>query len=300
MKNNLFTKISGGFGKMGLKVKKHSPEILLVTGVIGLIGAAVTACRATTKISAVLEERKKQLEDIETVYADGNADEYSEADKKRDTIIVNVKSSLKLARVYAPAVAIGVASIAMIFTGRNILKKRSAALAAAYAAVENGFSEYKKRVVERFGEEAEKEIRLGKEKATVTTVETDEKGKEKVKAEDIYVADKKLGGNPYAMIFDEGCELWERDHEYNMLNLRAEQQYANDRLRARGHLFLNDIYERIGVPGTKMGQIVGWVYDPNNENGDNYVDFGIDEAVIDGEDRIILEFNPQGNILDRI
>lgn len=297
MKNKVFTKLSGSFGKMGLSLKKHSPEILLVAGVVGLVGAAVTACRATTKVGAILEERKKQLDDITAISAEGNTDEYTIDDKRRDTVIVNAKSALKLARLYAPAVAIGAASIVMIFSGHNILRKRSAALAAAYAAVENGFNEYKKRVAERFGADVEKEIRLGAQTATVSTMDP-ETGTPW--DENIAVADKTLGGNPYTMIFDGSCELWERDHEYNMLNLRAEQQYANDRLRSRGYLFLNDIFERLGVRGNKMGQVVGWVYDPKNNNGDNFVDFGITEMFIDGKDEIVLEFNPQGNILDLI
>lgn len=298
MKNKVFTKLSGSFGKMGLSLKKHSPEILLVAGVVGLVGAAVTACRATTKVGAILDERKKQLDDIKAISAEGNSDEYTADDKRRDTVIVNTKSALKLARLYAPAFAIGAASIVMIFSGHNILRKRSAALAAAYAAVENGFNEYKKRVAERFGADVEKEIRLGTKTETIPTI--DPETGTNLGDENITVADKTLGGNPYTMIFDSSCELWERDHEYNMLNLRAEQQYANDRLRSRGYLFLNDIFERLGVRGSKMGQVVGWIYDPKNDNGDNFVDFGINEMFIDDEEKIVLEFNPQGNILDLI
>ena len=101
------------------------------------------------------------------------------------------------------------------------------------------------------------------------------------------------------MIFSaDTAQAWEKDHDYNMMCLRAEQQYATDRLRARGYLYLNEVYERLGVDGTKMGQIVGWVYDPDNPEYDNYVDFGIKETETADGPVISLDFNVQGNILD--
>lgn len=86
------------------------------------------------------------------------------------------------------------------------------------------------------------------------------------------------------------------------MHLRAEQQYANDRLRVRGYLYLNEVYDRLGIGGSKMGQIVGWVYDPDNPDYDNFVDFGIREVDIEDaygvSPKIMLDFNVQGNILD--
>lgn len=297
MKNKVFNKITSAFGKMGLKLKVHSPEILVITGVVGLVGAAVAACTATTKVSKIVDEREKQLDEVAHAKS-MQPDEYSDDDARRDEIIINAKTALKFARVYAPAFAIATASIVMIFAGQNILKKRSAALAAAYAAVENGFKEYRARVAERFGGDVEKELAYAVKAKQLTEKVVDEKGKEKEVKKTVNVAEKSLGGNPYAMIFDENCELWTQDDTYNHMTLRAEQQYANDYLRTRGYVFLNDIFERIGCPKTKMGQVVGWVYDSNNDEGDNFVDFGIQDINVDGEEKIILEFNPQGNILD--
>jgi hypothetical protein len=87
--------------------------------------------------------------------------------------------------------------------------------------------------------------------------------------------------------------------------LRGQQQYANDLLHARGYVFLNDVYDMLGIDRTKEGQIVGWVYNKNNEVGDNFVDFGILETNRETEDgsyepAILLDFNVDGNILDLI
>lgn len=112
----------------------------------------------------------------------------------------------------------------------------------------------------------------------------------------------------YARVFDDGCTGWTRDAEYNLLFLRQQQTYANDLLKARGHVFLNEVYELLGIPKSKEGQIVGWVYEENNPIGDNHIDFGIYDCstvaqrnFINGFERsVLLDFNVDGCILDRI
>lgn len=300
MKNNNFINgIKTTVSKVGFKVKKHSPEILVVTGIIGVVTSAVMACKATTKVKNIMDDSKKQLDDVQTVLSDETkADVYSKEDAQKDIAVVHVQTGIKLAKLYAPPVLIGAASITCILASHNILNKRNAAIAAAYAAVDEGLKKYKKRVSERFGEEAEREISYGiKSEQTEGVVKDPETGKEKKVKNTVNVFDKDFK-SPYSLTFDSSCGAWERDHEYNMMYLRSEQQYANDRLKARGYLYLNEVYERLGVAGTKMGQVVGWVYDPDNPDYDNFVDFGIREFNIGDENHIMLDFNVQGNILD--
>lgn len=313
MENKKFvSSITNAASKACLKLKKHSPEILVVTGIVGIIAGTVVACRATTKAKDILDESKERINLIrnearenteENTHPDYHAEIPSKNDVKRDCVKTYVRTGIKLAACYAPAAAIGTASIACILASHGILNKRNAAMAAAYATVEKGFSEYRKRVIERFGEETERELKYGiKAKQIEEVVKDPETGKEKKNKRTVNIAAGNLGNSPYAMIFDEDCQAWERDHDYNMMYLRAEQQYANDRLRARGYLYLNEVLERLGVPGTKMGQIVGWVYDPGNAEYDNFVDFGVRELNLETakgtEEKIVLDFNVHGNILD--
>lgn len=300
MKNNKFTK---ALGKIRFGVKKHSPEILIISGIVGLIGAGVLACRATTKVQSILDERNKQLDDVASV---GIRDGYTEEDAQKDKIIIHVKSGLRIARLYAPAVALGAASAISILAGHNILRKRSAALAAAYATVESSFNEYRKRVAERFGEDVDNELKFGVKAKQITQTVMDENGKEKHVKKTVNAANDKLGGSPYAFIFDKQTSpaVYEDDTDFMLLRLRNEQQYANDVLTTRGYLSLNDVLERLGLKTSKMGQIVGWAYDYDNPNGDNFVDFGVKELDVDtidgAEKKIVLDFNCQGNILDLI
>lgn len=306
-KTEIVNRVSGAVGRAGLRLKKHSPEILVVTGVVGIVASAVIACRATTKISEILEPAKEELDAIHHAMATEPLETYSEEDGKKNLTIVYVRTGVQLAKLYAPAVVLGALSIVSILASNDILKKRYGAMTAAYAAVDRGFKEYQHRVAERFGEEAEREIRYGIKAKEIEETVTDENGKEKKVKKTVNVADS-AEHSPYARFYDDGCEGWQKDSEYNLMFLRAEQNYANDRLKARGYLFLNEVYERLGIPTTKAGQMVGWVYKPDDPKYSNYVDFGIYDMYrqkcrefVNGHERtILLDFNVDGDILDLI
>ena len=303
--NDILTTVNRTAHKVGLKIKKHSPEILVVVGVAGVITSAVMACKATTKATDVIEEHKKDMDDIHFV-AETKPEKYSEEDFQKDTVIVYTQTAVKLAKLYAPSVAIGAASIACIIGSHNILTKRNAALAAAYTAVDKTFKEDRNRVVDRFGKEVDKQLRYNIKAKEFEETTVDENGNEKTETVTKDVAE--IRSSDYAKFFDESCPGWTKDAEQNKYFLLCQQNYANEMLKAQGYLFLNDVYKLIGVPATRAGQIVGWVYDEKNPVGDNYVDFNIMDinserarAFVNGYERsILLDFNVDGNILDLI
>lgn len=304
MKNKeLILKTRNLVSTVGIKLKKHSPEILVVAGVVGTVVSTVMACRATTKLSKVLDEHKNNVDMVHKCSNNENLKEnYSNEDAKKDLTIIYTQTGVKLAKLYAPALTLGALSITGIIASNNILRKRNIALAAAYATVDKSFKEYRNRVVERFGGQVDKELKYNiKAKKIEETVKDPETGKDKKVKSTINVANL---DNGYARFFDETCDGYEDDPQYNLCMLKAQQQYANDLLRARRYVFLNDVYDMLGIPRTKAGQIVGWVYDKNNTIGDNFVDFGIMEVYKETEDGckpvILLDFNVDGNILDLI
>ena len=297
-------KLMKTYKKVELKAIKHSPEILAGVGVVGVVGSLVMACKATTKLSDILEESKEQLDKIKEVAADPAYEEkYSQDDAKKDTTITYVQTAMKVTKLYAPSVILCASSLGCLLASNNILKKRNAALSAAYMTVDKSFKEYRKRVADRFGEEVEKEIRYNIKAEEITKV--DENGNEVT--ETVKVMDGTDDPNSYsdyARFFDESCAAWQNDAEYNLTFLKAQQQYANDLLKARGRLFLNEVYRMLGIDETKAGQVVGWVYNPDNPTGDNFVDFGIYNmqrervrAFVNGyEPNILLDFNVDGVI----
>ena len=310
-KAEIMNTLTRKFYRVGFKFKKHSPEILVGAGVVGVVASAVMACKATTKLDDVLAETKDTVDKIHDVTEHPEkipeGKEYTVEDSKKDLTIVYTQAGVKLVKLYGPAVVLGTVSIAAIIGGHHILRKRSIALAAAYTAVDKGFKEYRGRVLERFGEEVDRELRYNIKAKEIEKTVTDANGKETVVKETVDVADPNLTSD-YARFFDDGCTGWTKDPEFNLMFLKDQQRYANDLFKSKGHLFLNEVYDMLGIPRTQAGQVVGWIYDEKNPIGDNFIDFGIydiaDErkrSFVNGYERtILLDFNVDGNILEMI
>lgn len=308
MKNEIINKLSNITTKATFQVQKHSPEILMGVGIIGTIASTVLACKATTKVSKIIDEKNQQINNVHVCLEDNDV-EYNEDDSKKDLTIIYAQTGLKLIKLYAPAIIIGTLSLTSIVSGHRILQKRNLALAAAYTAIDNGFKKYRSNVVERFGEEVDKELRHNIKAVEIEKKTIDKNGKEKIKKETAYIIENPLDNvSEYAKFFDEYCPGWRKDNEYNLMFLRRMQDNANEKLKAQGHLFLNEVYDMLGIPRTTAGQVVGWIYDKNNTKGDNYVDFGIYDthnerkrAFVNGYERsILLDFNVDGPIYEQI
>jgi hypothetical protein len=306
MKNNMVSTVKSVMSKTKFKAKKHSPEIMLVFGIGGVIGSTVMACRATMHLDDTLKEKRERIQEIhDFVDEHGYSEEYTEKDMQKELTVTYVKAGLEVAKLYAPAVALGILSISGIVGSHYIMRKRNAALAAAYAAIDQGLKEYRKRVAAQIGEDAERDLYYGITKESVEETVTTKSGKEKtvVKEVESYDPNKR---SPFSVIYDDGCIGYTKDPEYNKQFLLKQQAYANQKLKAQGYLFLNDVYKMLGFAPTKAGHVVGWIYDEKHPVGDNYVDFGLfntdDPAArrfINGlEKNIILDFNVDGNIYD--
>ena len=298
--------LTQAFHKVGFQLKKYSPEILIGVGIVGGVTSAILACKATTKVNDILESTKESVEAIHNGVEEGEIRgvEYTVEDSKKDLAIVYTKTGLELAKIYAPAVAVGALSITSILAAHNILNKRVVASAAAYAIVDKNFKDYRGRVVDRFGEALDRELRYNIKTQEVEEVVVDEEGKETVVKKTVQTAliDE---NSDYARFFDEYCTGWDKNPEFNLVFLKNQQRFANEKLKAQGYLFLNDVYESLGIPKTQAGQVMGWIYDPKDPCCANYVDFGIydyhDEQkrlFVNGHERsILLDFNIDGNIL---
>jgi hypothetical protein len=302
--------MSRKFHRAGLTLKKHSPELLMITGVVGTVAGAVMACKATLKVNEVVDESKTNIEKIHTAVEKGYTEagrEYTVEDSKREMTIVYVKTGVNLAKLYAPAVTIGALGITCMLASNNILRKRNVALAAAYATVDKGFKEYRDRVIERFGKDLDRELKYNLKAEEIEETVVQEDGTESTVKRTVTVYDPN-NYSPYSIVFDDGNTGWDKDPELTKFFLIQQQNWCNELLKERGHLFLNEVYDRLGAKRTAMGQIAGWVYDPTNPDLDNFVDFGMFDVrnpktrdFINGRERvIILDFNVDGNILELI
>lgn len=302
-KTEIMKSVNGMASKTVMKLKKHSPEILVVAGIAGTVVSAVLACKATTKVAEILDETKGTLDTIHEGMETGaiNGQEYTTEDGKKDTVVVYAQTGMKLAKLYAPAIILGTLSITSILASNNILRKRNVSLGAAYAAIDKSFEEYRGRVIERFGEQVDTELKYGIKAKKFEEIEVDpETGKEKKVKKTVMVADPNLQSD-YAVYFDSKSRNYETNPDYNRMFLKAQQAFANDKLQTRGHLFLNEVLDDLDLPRTPAGQIVGWTKD----GPDGYVNFRIVEVERETEDgrhepALLLDFNVEGNIWEKM
>ena len=302
-KTEIMKSVNGVASKTVMKLKKHSPEILVVAGIAGTVVSAVLACKATTKVAEILDETKGTLDTIHEGMETGaiNGQEYTTEDGKKDTVVIYAQTGMKLAKLYAPAIILGTLSITSILASNNILRKRNVALGAAYAAIDKSFKEYRGRVIKRFGEQVDTELKYGIKAKKFEEIEVDpETGKEKKVKKTVMVADPNLQSD-YAVYFDSKSRNYETNPDYNRMFLKAQQAFANDKLQTRGHLFLNEVLDDLDLPRTPAGQIVGWTKD----GPDGYVNFRIVEVERETEDgrhepALLLDFNVEGNIWEKM
>lgn len=307
-KTELATKASQILVKTKLGIKKHSPEILVATGIGTGIVAAIIACKQTIKANNIVAEAQKSLQNIEDAkeLAANNEAEYTEENEQADRKYIAIQTTVGMVKTYALPVGLGVLSITCILAGHHILKKQNVALAAAYSALSTDFMNYRKRVVDKYGKDVDFMLKNGLEKQIIANKVIDpETGEVKETKEEAltYEGDKL---SQYARVFDEvGSTQWTPSADHNRAFLLMEQNYFNERIRTRGYIFLNEVYERLGFRPTKAGSVVGWVYQNADYEG---IDFGIFTAhtqkaaeFLEGtEPSIILDFNVQGDILSLV
>ena len=260
--------VSLAVGKQLFKTQKASPTLLFVGGVVGVVATAVMASRATMQIEPIIDRASKDLQKINTIHETVPGAEYDEKDAVHDKVIVYSRTAVDIAKLYTPTVLIGVASIAALTGSHVMLTRRNAAITAAYAALDQGFREYRKRVVDEYGEDVDRRFRYSNDEVKVR----DTKSGEIVKNDPALYKMDPNKYSIYARFFDELSSSWNPEPEYNNLFLRCQQNYVNDLLNARGHVFLNEVYDRLGIPRSKAGAVVGWTL---HGEGDGYIDFGI-------------------------
>lgn len=288
IKNGVTSKVA----RQILVTKKNSPTIMFAGGVVGVVATTVLACKATLKLEEILDDAEKyhiSANELQNV-------KYSEADRKKDHVLIYIRTVAKVTKLYAPAVGVGVLSIGALTGSHVALTRRNVALTAAYSVLDKGFTEYRARVREEYGIEKEEEIHY-------KSLQREVVAKDEIPSKEI----QRLGDSSrYARFFDEYAKEWVRNPEYNLVFLKCQQNYANDMLRSRGHIFLNEVYDMLGLERSNAGAVVGWVI--SKDGGDNYVDFGIfdagkerSRAFVNGlETSILLDFNVDGVIYDKI
>ena len=303
-----FTSITRGVSRALLLVQKASPEILTGAGVVGLVGTAVLASKATLEFSSEVQHIQKNFSDVAKARETYDIETYPMNVYARDLVIGSVDATRRFFKAYGPTLVVGALSIAAIVGSTRILKSRNLALAGAYAALETAYDKYRKRVREVVGDTIADEISSGVTKARLEYMEDGKTVGEK----DAIEVDPEVRSQ-YSRVFDHRSKRHTPDKHQNAFFLRCEQDWLNRQLKYRGHVFLNEVYDRLGLPRSTAGQLVGWIYDPEDPTRDNYIDFSTwdDQIIFDNgravtfndvyDDNVfVLDFNVDGVIHELI
>lgn len=286
------------------RISKHAPTILSVTASAGVIATGYLAWKAGTRFEDVegrdWDRRKECLRNADTI----PDEDVPKIERKNRILFI-----LDTVRTVAPAAIVGAATITMIYFSNSISKKRLAAMGAAYATLQTAFDGYKRTMVEALGKESVDKILKPKlpnvGKSAEEILSSDNKSDAPNVSDAVVNSLKAL--SPYARIIaEESSTCWDPNEDYTSQNLAAVQLWANRRLERKGHLFLNEVFDQLGLSRTREGAVVGWL---KNGEGDNYVSFGDFDASIyrvpsDDYTRVdsnfIVDFNVDGVIWDRI
>lgn len=287
-------------------VKAKAPTILMVNGIVCGVAATIIA----VKRSPLCEQARKDFESgmekadmclNERVVHTNNGDiPYDEKLYKKDCLSYHARKYAGYIKAYLPVIVLGGISIASILWSHGIMMKRNLALTAALTTVSRAFKDYRKNVRDQYGNEVDYNMRHGlvveKQKVQERDPET---GKTKTVTKEVRKekSDNHVNSSGYSRCFETGCRNWTKDPSTNRVALMSIETWANQRLRSRGYLFLNEVYDVLGLDQTLAGSEMGWIYYHNDEDniyGDNYVDLGFsrDPKFMEGvEASVWLDFN---------
>lgn len=241
----------------------HASDICVVAGVVCLLGTTVLAVRAHDKAKAHSHMNEEVLNDIENeinFYQDNpemlKKLKHERMQERRALLWLYTKD-------YAFATLSAVAGGALIFKGYGMVKAdlRDATLAATSIAA--GFVEYRKRVANVIGDEAEQRIANGMHVEKTKVVVQDENGNQKLETKEI-MTDVDTP-NPFGFVLDKKhCCDWSDDDDINRFMISSCLREAEIELQAWDHnvIFINDILRRLGSKKLPItGQLVGYKKD---------------------------------------
>jgi hypothetical protein len=314
----IFSKVGSAaktaLGGSGLFLKAHAPEIMIGGGVTGFVLTVISACKATDKAHDILEAKEEALNDNDYAFFQENS--ISEKDHEDSIRQINRNTRWALIKAYTPTATGLAVSVILVLGGYKLINGRLVKTAAAYKILEDGFGRYRENVRDIYGEEADREMlhRVRPERLAAAQEER-EKNREIDSDKKRGIKNKEKKGTAYqeiySAVFDQYSDRWRRSWmpEQVWEYLKQKEREANDMLRIRKHIFLNEVYDLLGLERTEEGALVGWILTKNNP--ESKVDFGMDlipesrkreflTAQCNEDIWLRLHFNPDGLIYNMI
>ena len=284
-----------------MKLRKISPELALAGGIACGVAAVVVGCIASQKVKGIIDETREELNGVEK---DLEKDAITVSEAKKRSFYIYKNAAWMFAKIYAPTVGLTMASVGLILTSHGILNKRYVGLSAAYTTLDGAFKDYRRRVAKLIGKDAERVLVNGGSVEKDIKVIDEEGNVQTQKGSNVVI--QQHNNSPYEFDFNRFTApgVWEPNADYIEMRLRNTQNYFNELLNARGHVFLNEVLDELNMQRTPAGAVCGWV----KGCGDDYIDFGFWDNFKRDYDQdsdlcvknVHLNFNCDGSIWDMI
>lgn len=288
------------FNKVKNKAEINSPEILVGIGIAAFAATLYYTVKGTVTASEAISCSSEELDSME----DENPSEER---------AIKLRCASDVAKAYAPAVICGSITLASFLSSNRIMANRAINTAAAYTALETGFSEYRKRVIDKYGESADREFKYGIVEKKVKTSEIDPETGKKVKKTETVDTIEQCG--PFGIYFKPEYYVkktgktiknlnWQPDTLFNITFLNAQQAWFNGKLDRGERVYLSEVLKALNIPEDDYpdSRVNGWT--PKGEgDGDHYIRFNAynppysNDYVVNDDGEILLDFNTDGVIL---
>lgn len=294
-------------------VKAHLPEILIVTGAVAVTAGSVVACVQTYKkfdnLKTTTKERYSNINEAK------KSDEYDKKTQAKDFIKATAHNVWDFTKVYGPSILMIGGGIACMGVGAGLFRKRWLVSAAAAEAIGTAFTEYRKRVTDKYGEDIEKELYYGYQKVKAKVQDVDpETGEVTEKEKEVYLSADDIK-SLWSVLFDEvNCPgFWSKSPGLNEMRLRHGKMELQKRLEEEGYLYVRDVLIYLGFHnptiifnGEDVAATYGWVWCPERRDE---INFGIFEVMatdpnfqskmgfLKGDElNVWIDLNPSGDI----
>lgn len=279
---NYISLCKGLVAKAAVKGAKYLPHILVGTGIVSVTAGTVIAVTNTTKANDIIEEFNSEMDKIERVkqMAEEKKAVYTRKNEMEDKVKVYSRTAYNIVKANWVPITLYVGGVAMILSGFHIINQRYIGMAASYAALHKSYSDYRHRVVEDQGTDADFRYATGAKRESLDYTEVDENGETKdVHTDADNVVDPK-SMSLYSVLFDEeNSSIWTPNAVTNKAQIKAVEEYWNRpaQFEHRGFVYyfevLRDlgIWDRLPIETQKALVGLGWVWGV----GDNRVSLGI-------------------------
>lgn len=240
-----------------LFIKKNAGTILSVMGSIGVVATAITAARAAPKAIKLLDDARE---------------EKGSKLSKMEIAQIGFKT-------YLPVGLVSAATITCIMSANVLSHNKQANITSAYALLDQSYKDYRRKVIEMYGEETDHKI--------IEAIAVD-------RAKEVHISASYMFDNVDLSLDDRSGKpaLWYEEYSKRFFEATIEQilsaeYHLNRNYILRGCATINEMYDFFGLDPVEWGDDLGW--EPMDES-EFWIEFNHFKAKLDdGTEFYILD-----------